>query len=244
MFRYVHAGDGQVRTEGLFGCGVILVNFVNTKGSAVSSFLGGMFTVSIMRVSRVVTRERKVDVSSVFRACNRRCFHSLRAGLLVRVRSHDGIIVSYNNNAPVERYGMMRVGGGNHIILLATGPRAVLSHIGGGRSHPLVRGGGAIPFVTSLVRGHHTGCRTTTSVVVRASNGGRLRVYRRLMRELHAVSRRGWCGVASLICSVEDTKCRIVVLGMSIVVGECKISQLAKRSRVFLCSSVLLDRVD
>lgn len=212
VFGCVVGGDHHVRTGDLFSCGVFLVNFVNTKGDAMTKRLGSGLRVSHIRVSRVVIRGHNVSVSRVFSRFNRTCFEGLRDGALVRLRGEGRAVISYNNNIIVERRGTSRVGGGNHMILLATGPRAVCRQMGGDSRHPVLGNGVGIRCVDNLVRGQGRHCRTITSMAITASNGGIARVYRRVVTGLVTLSGRRsggrtWCeGDATRVVTM--TNCR------------------------------------
>ena len=130
---------------------LFLIGFMGTGKSAVARAFAGKYGMQELEMDEQIVREEGMTIAEIFAAKGEEYFRGLETGLLMRVCSRKGMLVSCGGGVPLREENVEWMRRSGKIVLLTAEPQTILERVKDSTVRPLLNGHMDAPYIEGLM---------------------------------------------------------------------------------------------
>ena len=109
-----------------FDYNIVLIGFMGTGKSSVSSYLKKAFDMDVIEMDQVIAQREKMSISDIFKTKGEEYFRNLETNLLIEMQSKKNTVISCGGGVPMRERNVVEMKKNGKVVLLTASPETCL----------------------------------------------------------------------------------------------------------------------
>ncbi|MBU9725301.1 shikimate kinase [Lachnospiraceae bacterium ASD4241] len=142
---------GNVRVQSLFSCNILLVGFMGTGKSTISSYLVKALGVEEIDTDRLIEQREGRSIANIFETDGEAYFRRCETQLLVELQKRKNLIISCGGGMALQDENVRLMKETGKIVLLTARPETIYERVKDSRDRPLLNHNMNVEFIAGLL---------------------------------------------------------------------------------------------
>lgn len=134
-----------------FDYNIVLIGFMGTGKSSVSSYLKKAFDMDVIEMDQVIAQREKMSISDIFKTKGEEYFRDLETNLLIEMQSKKNTVISCGGGVPMRERNVAEMKKNGKVVLLTASPETILERVKNNHDRPLLEGNKNVGFISELM---------------------------------------------------------------------------------------------
>ena len=141
----------QKNKDGKFNYNIVLIGFMGTGKSTVSSYLKKAFGMEVVEMDQIISERQGMSISDIFETYGEEYFRDLETELLIEMQSRTNVVISCGGGVPVRERNVTEMKKNGKVVLLTARPETILERVKNDHGRPLLEGNKNVGFIADLM---------------------------------------------------------------------------------------------
>lgn len=141
----------QKKKDGKFNYNIVLIGFMGTGKSTVSSYLKKVFGMEVVEMDQIISERQGMSISDIFETYGEEYFRDLETELLIEMQSRTNVVISCGGGVPMRERNVTEMKKNGKVVLLTARPETILERVKNDHGRPLLEGNKNVGFIADLM---------------------------------------------------------------------------------------------
>lgn len=141
----------QKNKDGKFNYNIVLIGFMGTGKSTVSSYLKKVFGMEVVEMDQIISERQGMSISDIFETYGEEYFRNLETELLIEMQSRTNVVISCGGGVPMRERNVTEMKKNGKVVLLTARPETILERVKNDHGRPLLEGNKNVGFIADLM---------------------------------------------------------------------------------------------
>lgn len=151
IYQTVMESSKKVRAQSLFSCNILLVGFMGTGKSTVSSYLVKALGVEEIDTDRLIEQREGRSIAGIFETDGEAYFRRCETQLLAELQKRKNLIISCGGGMVLQEENVRLMKENGKIVLLTASPETIYGRVKDSRERPLLNNNMNVEFIAGLL---------------------------------------------------------------------------------------------
>ena len=151
IYQTVMESSKKVRAQSLFSCNILLVGFMGTGKSTVSSYLVKALGVEEVDTDRLIEQREGRSIAGIFETDGEAYFRRCETQLLAELQKRKYLIISCGGGMVLQEENVRLMKENGKIVLLTASPETIYGRVKDSRERPLLNNNMNMEFIAGLL---------------------------------------------------------------------------------------------
>lgn len=142
----------QKNKDGKFNYNIVLIGFMGTGKSTVSSYLKKVFGMEVVEMDQIISERQGMSISDIFETYGEEYFRDLETELLIEMQSRTNVVISCGGGVPMRERNVTEMKKNGKVVLLTARPETILERVKNDHGRPLLEGNKNVGFIADLMK--------------------------------------------------------------------------------------------
>ena len=158
--------DASVKNQ-LPDFNIVLIGFMGSGKSTISSALNKMYGMDIIEMDQVIADREGMSISEIFEVHGEEYFRNLETELLRELQNHKGVVISCGGGVPMRDENVVEMKKNGKVILLTASPETILERVKNNHDRPLLENNKNVDFIAELMEKRKSKYEAAADIVIR-----------------------------------------------------------------------------
>lgn len=130
---------------------LILIGFMGVGKTMVSAVFGRLYSMEVIEMDERIAKEEGMSIPDIFRLRGEAYFRDAETGLLKRLSSRSGQVISCGGGAPLRQENVAEMKKNGKVVLLTAKPETIYERVKEDQGRPLLEGRKNSAFIQELL---------------------------------------------------------------------------------------------
>ncbi|MDO4977556.1 MAG: shikimate kinase [Eubacteriales bacterium] len=186
VFEAVLNSSKKIQARQLFDYNIVLIGFMGTGKSTISSYLNNVFNMEIVEMDQIIAQREGMSISDIFEIHGEEYFRDKETELLIEMQDKKNVVVSCGGGVPMRERNHPEMKKNGKVVLLTASPAEILERLKDDHSRPLLENNKTVDFVTDLMEKRRSRYEAVADIIINTDGKTKLDICEELIQKLLA----------------------------------------------------------
>jgi shikimate kinase len=174
----------QKNKDGKFDHNIVLIGFMGTGKSTVSSYLKKIFGMDIVEMDQIISERQGMSISDIFETYGEEYFRDLETDLLIEMQSRRNVVISCGGGVPMRERNVAEMKKNGKVVLLTAKPETILERVKNDHGRPLLEGNKNVEFIADLMEKRREKYEAAADIVIETDGKTKQEICEELIQKI------------------------------------------------------------
>ncbi len=149
-----------------FDYNILLIGFMGTGKSTVSTYLKKAFDMDVIEMDQVIAKREQMSISDIFKIKGEEYFRDLETNLLVEMQAKTNTVISCGGGVPMRERNVAEMKKNGKVVLLTASAETILKRVKNNHDRPLLEGNKNVEFISELMEKRREKYEAAADIVI------------------------------------------------------------------------------
>lgn len=158
--------DQKNQAGTVFDYNIVLIGFMGTGKSTVSSCLSTMFAMEIVEMDGIIAEREGMSISDIFKIKGEEYFRNAETELLIELQSRKNVVISCGGGVPLRERNVAEMKKNGKVVLLTATPETVLGRVKDEHVRPIIENNKNVEFIGEMMAGRKGKYEAAADIII------------------------------------------------------------------------------
>lgn len=169
---------------GKFDYNIVLIGFMGTGKSTVSSYLKRNFGMEVVEMDQIISERQGMNISDIFKTYGEEYFRDLETDLLIEMQSRKNVVISCGGGVPMRERNVVEMKKNGKVVLLTAKPETILERVKNDHGRPLLEGNKNVEFIVELMEKRREKYEAAADIMIETDGKTKQEICKELMQRI------------------------------------------------------------
>lgn len=169
---------------GKFDYNIVLIGFMGTGKSTVSSYLKKNFGMEVVEMDQIISERQGMNISDIFKTYGEEYFRDLETDLLIEMQSRKNVVISCGGGVPMRERNVVEMKKNGKVVLLTAKPETILERVKNDHGRPLLEGNKNVEFIVELMEKRREKYEAAADIMIETDGKTKQEICKELMQRI------------------------------------------------------------
>lgn len=169
---------------GKFDYNIVLIGFMGTGKSTVSSYLKKKFGMEVVEMDQIISEKQGMNISDIFKTYGEEYFRDLETDLLIEMQSRKNVVISCGGGVPMRERNVVEMKKNGKVVLLTAKPETILERVKNDHRRPLLEGNKNVEFIAELMEKRREKYEAAADIMIETDGKTKQEICKELMQRI------------------------------------------------------------
>lgn len=169
---------------GKFDYNIVLIGFMGTGKSTVSSYLKKKFGMEVVEMDQIISERQGMNISDIFKTYGEEYFRDLETDLLIEMQSRKNVVISCGGGVPMRERNVVEMKKNGKVVLLTAKPETILERVKNDHRRPLLEGNKNVEFIAELMEKRREKYEAAADIMIETDGKTKQEICKELMQRI------------------------------------------------------------
>lgn len=184
VFEEVLNNSKKIQAGKLFNFNIVLIGFMGTGKSTISSFLHNIFSMEVVEMDEIIANREGMSISDIFEVHGEEYFRNKETELLIEMQNKKNVVVSCGGGVPMRERNHIEMKKNGKVVLLTADPETILERLKDDHSRPLLENNKSVEFVSQLMEKRRSRYESVADIIINTDGKSKVEICEELIQQL------------------------------------------------------------
>lgn len=184
VFDKVISSSKKIQAGKLFNFNIVLIGFMGTGKSTISSFLHDVFSMEVVEMDEIIANREGMSISDIFEVHGEEYFRNKETELLIEMQNKKNVVVSCGGGVPMRERNHPEMKKNGKVVLLTANPETILERLKDDHSRPLLENNKTVEFVSQLMEKRRQRYEAVADIIINTDGKSKVEICEELIQQL------------------------------------------------------------
>lgn len=159
-------GDGSSPSGALFDYNLVLIGFMGTGKTTISSTLKRVFAMDVIEMDQIISEREGMSISEIFEKYGEPYFRDAETNLLIELQERKNAVISCGGGTPLRDVNVAEMKKNGKVILLTAEPETVFERVKSSHDRPLIENNKNVSFIADLMEKRRSKYEAAADIII------------------------------------------------------------------------------
>ena len=187
IFTYIVRNSKKVQAKSLFSYNIMLIGFMGTGKSTVSTYLSELFAMESVDIDQLIVEKESLSISDIFNKYGEEYFRNCESNILIELQKKNQLIVSCGGGVVLRDENIAHMKKNGRIVLLTGTPQTIFERVKNNTDRPILNDNMNVEYIESLMEKRRERYMESADIVISTDHKSIPEICEEIIRQLSAI---------------------------------------------------------